>query len=232
MSTETTHPTKYNPEQKHLYLAFELGQQEWQLGFTIGFGPAPRIRKIKARDVEAWGAEIEAAKKRFHLPPDSPVLSCYEVSRDGFWLHRYLQAHKIENQVVDSASIEVNRKARRAKTDRLDVRKLLTMRMRYQHGEQSVWSVVNVPSPEAEDRRQLHRDLNALTAHNNRIKGLLAAQGICLSITNDFLADLAAMRLWDGNHLQPGLRARLQREYQHFQFVQGKSKPSRRHVWI
>jgi transposase len=85
-----------------------------------------------------------------------------------------------------------------------------------------------VPSPEAEDHRQLHRDLSALTAartqHSNRIKGLLAAQGICVSITNDFLADLEAMRLWDGSGLLPGLRARLQREYRHLQFVQGQIK--------
>jgi transposase len=228
MMTETTRPSKYNPFQGYLYLAFELGQSEWKLGFTIGFGQDPRIRTIKARDLSALRSEIDAAKKRFDLPADTPVLSCYEAGRDGFWLHRYLQAIEIENQVVDSSSIEVNRKARRAKTDRLDVRKLLNMRMRYQHGELRVWSIVNVPSPEAEDHRQLHRDLNALTAertqHINRIKGLLAAQGVCLSMTDEFLTELETIRLWDGSALLPGLRARLRREYQRLQFVQDQIK--------
>jgi transposase len=209
-------------------MAFELGQAEWKLGFSIGFGQDPRIRTIKARNLRSLCSEIETAKKRFDLPADTPVLSCYEAGRDGFWLHRYLQSIGIENQVVDSSSIEVNRKARRAKTDRLDVRKLVNMRMRYQYGEKKVWSVVNVPSPEAEDRRQLHRELNAMTAertqHINRIKGLLAAQGICLSITNNFLEDLETIRLWDGSALLPGLRARLHREYQRLQFVQAQIK--------
>jgi transposase len=224
LSTETTQQSEYNPIQRYLYLAFELGQAEWKLGFTLGFGQDPRLRTIKARDLEALGAEIEVAKKRFGLPADTPILSCYEAGRDGFWLHRYLQSINIQNQVVDSASIEVNRRARRAKTDRLDVRKLLNMRMRYQHGEQSVWSVVNVPSPQAEDHRQLHRNLHSLTAertqHINRIKGLLASQGICMSIKNDFLAEFESIRLWDGSVLLPGLRAGLQREYQRLQFVQ------------
>ncbi len=228
MSTKTTHPSKYNPFQTYLYMAFELGQAEWKLGFTIGFGQDPRIRTIKARDLGALRAEIETAKKRFDLPADAPVLSCYEAGRDGFWLHRYLQSAGIDNQVVDSSSIEVNRKARRAKTDRLDVRKLVNMRMRYQQGEKRVWSVVHVPGPEAEDHRQLHRELNALiaerTRQTNRIKGLLASQGICLSITDDFPEDLGKIRLWDGSTLMPGLRARLQHEYQRLQFVQSQIK--------
>ena len=228
MSTETTADSKYNPIQSSLYLAFELGQAEWKLGFSIGFGQDPRIRTIKARNLNALCSEIEAAKKRFKLPADVPVLSCYEAGRDGFWLHRYLQSIQIDNQVVDSSSIEVNRKARRAKTDRLDVCKLLNMRMRYQLGEKRIWSVVNVPSPKAEDRRQLHRDLNALTAertqHINRIKGLLAAQGVCLSITDEFLEDLKTIQLWDGSALLPALQARLRREYHRLQFIQEQIK--------
>jgi transposase len=228
MSTETTHYSEYNPFQSHLFMAFELGEKEWKLGFTIGFGLDPRIRNIKARNLKALQSEIKAAKKRFVLPTDTSVLSCYEAGREGFWLHRYLRSVGFQNQMVDSSSIEVNRKARRAKTDRLDVGKLLTMRMRYHHGEQKVWSVVNVPDPEAEDHRHLHRELDTLiserTKHINRIKGLLAAQGICLSITADFLQDLDSIRLWDGSPLLPGLRARLQREYDRYCFVQAQIK--------
>jgi transposase len=90
------------------------------------------------------------------------VVSCYEAGREGFWLHRFLQGHGITNQVVDSSAIEINRRRRRAKSDGLDVRKLLSMLMRYEQGERHVWQVVKVPSVEAEDHRHLHRDLETL----------------------------------------------------------------------
>ena len=100
------------------------------------------------------------------------MLSCYEAGRDGFWLHRHLTSQGTENLVVDSASIEVNRRAKRAKTDKLDVKKLLTMLIRYDSGEPKVWSVVHVPSIAAEDSRHLHRQLSTFksdrTRHINR----------------------------------------------------------------
>jgi transposase len=162
--------------QPTLSLAFELGQDTWKLGFTIGVAQPPRERTIPAGDVTRVQQEIAQAKQRFGLPEDTRVVSCYEAGRDGFWLHRCLVAHGVQNYVIDSASIEVNRRQRRAKTDRLDVRKLLTMLLRHLAGEPKVWSVVRVPSVEEEDRRQLHREM--LTAKQdrtrviNRIKGL------------------------------------------------------------
>ena len=142
-----------------VYLAFELGNRDWKLGFTTGFGQPPRERTIAARDLSALAIELTQAKRRFALPADAPVLSCYEAGRDGFWLHRYLTSIGIENAVVDSSSIEVKRRLRRAKSDGLDVRKLLGMLLRYHAGERDVWSVVRVPTVEEEDRRQLHREL-------------------------------------------------------------------------
>ena len=107
------------------------------------------------------------------MPGDVRVVSCYEAGRDGFWLHRYLLSRGIQNQVVDSSSIEVNRRQRRAKTDRLDGDKLLTMLMRYWGGERDLWRVVQVPSVEEEDARQLHRELERLqkerTGHRSRL---------------------------------------------------------------
>ena len=151
------------------------------------------------------------------------MLSCYEAGRDGFWLHRYLDSQEVENLVVDSASIEVNRRAKRAKTDKLDVKKLLTMLIRYDSGEQKVWSVVHVPSIEAEDSRHLHRQLRTFksdrTRHINRIKGLLVGQGMRLPVKADFLERLEKVRLWDGRSVPPGLRSRLEREYACYQFV-------------
>ena len=228
MKTETTRRDEYNSYQQYLYMAFELGQSEWKLGFTIGFGQKARIRTIKARNLVALQREMQTAKERFGLPEDAPVLSCYEAGRDGFWLHRFLQTIGVENLIVDSSSIEVNRKARRAKTDKLDARKLMMMLMRYHLGEKKVWSVVNAPSPEAEDHRHLHRELETLkaerTQHINRIKGFLTGQGVNMPITGDFLKQLDTTRLWDGSILRPGLRARLRREYERLQFVQTQIK--------
>ncbi len=137
-----------------LYLAFELGWTSWNLAFTTGMAQKPRLRTIAARDLDGLQHEIRRAKQRFDLADDAPVVSCYEAGRDGFWLHRYLEKNGIANSVVDASSIEVNRRARRAKSDRLDVAKLLTMLIRYHGGEHKLWSVVRVPSPDDEDRRQ------------------------------------------------------------------------------
>jgi transposase len=224
---ETTRRIEHNPLST-LYLTFELGNKQWKLGFTIGLGQRPRERAIVAGDLVALQEEIRLAKKRFGLSETARVMSCYEAGRDGFWLHRYLVSKGIENLVVDSASIEVNRRAKRAKTDRLDVRKLLTMLIRYDYGEKKVWSVVHVPSPEAEDKRHLHRQLSTRkvdrTRHINRIKGLLVGQGVRMPVGADFLERLDKVRLWDGSALPKGLRARLEREYACLQFVNQQIK--------
>jgi transposase len=162
-------------------MAVALSPSKWMLGFTIGFGQRPRVRTIAARDLAALQNEIHLARERFGLGEEVPVISCYEAGRDGFWLHRYLTSRGVNNLIVDSASIEVNRRAKQAKTDRLDLGKLLTMLMRYQAGEKKVWHLVHVPSVEVEDHRHLHRELTDLkeqrTQHTNRIKGYLSNQG-------------------------------------------------------
>src|SRR5439155_1711193 len=121
-----------------LYLAFELGSKEWKLGFTTEPGVTPRVRTMPARDLARLTREIADAKQWFGLKAATPVRSCYEAGRDGFWLHRYLTSSGIANVVVDSSSIEVNRRLRRAKSDALDVRKLLGMLLRYHAGERAV----------------------------------------------------------------------------------------------
>ena len=228
MYAETTHTNQYTTNQPHLYMAFELSQLKWLLGFTVGFGQRPRLRSIVARDLAALQSEIRLARERFGLGEEAPVVSCYEAGRDGFWLHRYLVSIGVVNRVVDSASIEVNRRAKQAKTDKLDLGKLLTMLIRYEAGEKKVWHVVHVPSAEVEDHRQLHRELADLkaqrTQHTNRIKGYLSNQGVCLEVTDDFAELVEHQRLWNGEPLPPGLRARLQCEYQRFQLVQQQIK--------
>jgi transposase len=209
--------------QPTLYLAFELGQNTWKLGFTIGVAQQPRERMIPAGDVERVQQEIARAKQRFDLPEDACVVSCYEAGRDGFWLHRYLVAHSVQNHVIDSASIEVKRRQRRAKTDRLDVRKLLTMLLRHSAGEKKVWSVVRVPSVAEEDRRQLHRELTTAKCDRtrviNRIKGLLAGHGVQLVLQGDVDAQLEQVRQWDGSPLPSALRIRLKRAWQQVGFL-------------
>ena len=224
MSKRTTCNIEYSENRQALFLAFDLGESKWELGFTIGLGQKPRRRTIEGGDREALQEEIAAAKKRFGLPEDTRVKSCYEAGRDGFWLHRYLVSVGIDNIVVDSSSIEVNRRKRRAKTDSLDVGTLLSMLVRFYLGDGKIWSVVRVPSVEEEDRRQLHRELRTLkkerTRTTNRIKGLLASQGIRVEGRLD-LGDkrLDEMRLWDGQPLPAALKGRLEREWQHVLFL-------------
>ena len=222
MTTAT--PTKHDATtERVLFMAFELSEKTWKLGFTTGPGQKPRERPVAARHQARLLQEIAQAKTRFGLPETAPVVSCYEAGREGFWLHRFVQAQGITNQVVDSSSIEVNRRKRRAKSDGLDVRKLLSMLMRYEQGERDVWRVVHVPSVEAEDGRHLHRDLETLkqerASTTTRIKGLLSSQGIRLTSLSKFPEQLDALRLWDGSEIPSGLRRRLLRVWAHHQFL-------------
>jgi transposase len=222
-ATHNEHYTAMYAPEPVLFLAFELSEKTWKLGFTTGHGQQPRERSIPARHQARLLHEVGQAKRRFGLPETAPVVSCYEAGREGFWLHRFVQAHGITNQVVDSSSIEVNRRKRRAKSDGLDVRKLLTMLMRSHHGERGVWRVVNVPSIEAEDQRHLHRDLETVkqerASTTARLKGLLSSQGIRLTSVNKLPEQLDALRLWDGSPIPSGLRQRLLRVYAHYTFL-------------
>ena len=223
MTTAAPHHEYGNTTEATLFVAFELSEKTWKLGFTTGHGQKPRERTVTARHHERILDEIAQAKRRLGLLETAPVVSCYEAGREGFWLHRFLQAHGITNQVVDSSSIEVNRRRRRAKSDGLDVRKLLSMLMRYAQGERQVWQVVKVPSVEAEDQRHLHRDLETLkqerASTTTRIQGLLSSQGIRLTSLSKLPEQLDALRLWDGSPLPPGLRRRVLRVYAHHTFL-------------
>lgn len=121
-----------------LHLSFELGRKEWKLAFTVARSQKPRIRTVPAGDLAAVKQEIALARQRFDLAEEVRVVSCYEAGRDGFWLHRFLTSIGVDNVVVDSSSIEVNRRARQAKTDGLDVQRLLSLLLRYHDGESRV----------------------------------------------------------------------------------------------
>jgi len=203
-----------------LYVAFELGDRSWKLSLGDGVR-APSRCTVAAGDTAAVMTAIARAKVRCHLPADAAVRSCYEAGRDGFWLHRWLTAQGIVNLVVDSASIEVNRRRRRAKTDRLDSDKLLSMLMRYYGGERRVWAVARIPTPEQEDERRLHRELADLrkerTAHSNRIRSLLVLHNLRV----EHIGGRAWTHWWAQNaaQLPPGVRTEIEREFERLALV-------------
>jgi transposase len=200
-----------------LYIALELGEDKWLLACSTEAARKPRLRGMPARDLDRLDAEIAKAKVRFGLPADALVRTCYEAGRDGFWLQRALAARGIDNVVVDSGSIEVNRRSKHAKTDPIDAGKLLSLLCRYHGGERKVWSVVRVPAVADEDRRQLHRGLKDLqrqrTECSNRILGLLASVGLTAAVNAEFRTTLAELRDWQGQAVPPGLRERILQEY-------------------
>jgi transposase len=219
---------QYSETARTLYVAFELGWDKWKLAFGKEMAGNARLRNVAARDRGAVLREIAAAKAKFGLPADAAVVCCYEAGRDGHWLQRYLTGQGMTCHEVDSSSIEVNRKQRRAKTDSLDAGKLLSMLMRYENGERKVWRVVNVPSEADEARRHLHRELedwkDLRIQHVNRIKGLLASVGQEAEVSALFPKVLGALRNWDGTGLAEELKARLLGQYEGWQFADRKVK--------
>jgi transposase len=216
--TTTASGTATSGATQVLAMSLELGAGEWKMAFSPGVGQSPRHRTVAAGDLKGLRKEIEGAKARFGLAGDVGVESCYEAGRDGFWIHRALEQLGVKNYVVDSAAIEVSRRSRRAKTDRLDAAKLVNQLLRYLSGETHVWKVVRVPTEEEEDRRHLHRELKtvkrARTAVTNRIKGLLATVGMRLKEIAELPWMLEHGRQWNGDALPKWLKGRVEREWQ------------------
>jgi transposase len=206
-----------------LYVAFELSSGQWKLASTTARGQRARVVSVQARNTAAVLREIARAKARFGVPESAAVFSCYEAGRDGFWLHRCLHHHGINNVIVDSSSIEVNRRARRAKADSLDAVSLVGLLVRYSEGETNVWSTVIVSDPADEDQRHMHRELDQLrrerTDHTNRVRGLLAAVGIKIA-GKDILPDqLDLLRQWNGEPVPEGLKRRLLHELERMELL-------------
>jgi transposase len=205
-----------------LYIALELSNTKWKIAFGNGF--KMRMKTIAARGLNQFEEEVEKAKKHFGMAQDVAICSCYEAGRDGFWIHRYLISEGIANMVVDSSSIEVNRRFRRVKTDRIDARKLLSMLIRYMGGESKLWSVLHIPTAQAEDDRRLNREVGRLkkerTAHTNRIKSLLALQGIVMVVDRALLKRLEAVRLWNGERVPAAVKEEIIREYERWGLIQ------------
>jgi transposase len=181
--------------------------------------------EITAGNLEALKSEIEKAKKRFGMTGEVIVRSCYEAGREGFWLHRAMKGMGIENIVVEPASIEVNRRQRRAKTDRMDLGKLIRQLIRHWRDEEKVWSVLRVPSEEAEQERQLHRGMEVLKQerkqHRTRIQSLLFTQGIDVKVGKNFPAHVDRLRCrWNAQPLPEPLKKRVLQEYERLKLAE------------
>jgi transposase len=217
-TTATTHVDQATAFTPTLLLAFELGGNTWTRGFTTGAAPRPRERHVPAGACQRGLEERRRAKSRFGLPEEARVGRCYEAGREGVWLPRFFVSHAGEHSVVDSASLAVHRRYRRAQTDRLAVPKLLTLRRRQAAGETKGWRVVRVPSVAAADRRQGQRALlptqRARTRVLHRSNGLLAGEGMRLGWPGDGATPLHEVRQWEGAPLPAALCARLQRAWQ------------------
>lgn len=210
-----------------VFVAIELSKKSWHLGILLPEGGRMRVDSVAACDGDGLVACLERYRVRAERATGVPVevISCYEAGYDGFWLHRLLEANGIVNHVIDPASIEVNRHARRVKTDRVDLERLLRALTAYVRGERGMVSMVCVPSPEDEDARQLHRERHCLIGervrHTNRIKSLCAVQGVY-----DYEPEqskrferLEMLRTYRGDPFPERLKARILRELRRLELV-------------
>lgn len=214
-----------------LYMAVELSARQWKLAFGVGLATPSRGRTIAAGDVAALQREIAAAQARWGLPASAAVRSCYEAGRDGFWVHRLLEGLGVCNVVVDSASIEVSRRARHAKTDRLDADALLRRLIRSWLGERHGWKVVHVPTREVEDARHLERTLTMLTGERtrarNRLHGILATHGVRMRLSRAFETQLSTVTTPEGQPLPPGVVRRLRVQWRLLQMIEEERRALR-----
>jgi transposase len=199
-----------------LYMAMELSNRCWKLGF--GDGIKKRRKSIEARNRVRLLAEVKRAKAKLGLSESARVVCGYEAGRDGHWIYHWLSSEGFEVHEMDSSSIETSRRGRRVKTDRVDVEKLLDLLVRYGQGHRKAFRAVRVPSEAAEAEQRLHREHEYLirqrTRVSNRLKSMLVGQGIAeVSLKGDFLGRLDRLKCWDGRGLSAQLKADLVRLY-------------------
>jgi transposase len=211
-----------------LHCALELSKKSWLLAIQFPDRTQPSLCPIEGGNTEKLMAKLTAARDCWAKVSGSvPVITlCYEVGYDAFWLARFLRAHGVECIVIDPGSIQVNRRGRRVKTDRVDVKMLLRTLIAWCRGERHLWSPLRIPSVDEEDLRRSHRERSRLvrerTAHINRIKGLLFAQGIRGINVKSQYKTLAVDKLvtGEGYRLPPRLAREIGRELQRLAMVQ------------
>lgn len=212
-------PTAATVESATLYCSIELSRRSWVVAVCASLSDKVSLHTLPAGDSAGLLALLESRRGKAARRANGPVhvVCCYEAGYDGFWLHRVLLAAGLEAHVMDPASLQVNRRARRAKTDRIDARALLRALMAYCRGDRGVCSMVRVPTPEEEDARRVNRERERLvkerTQHVNRIRGLLAGQGISdfRPGRRDAARRLAGLVTGDGRPLPPSLKGEIER---------------------
>jgi transposase len=217
-----------------LYMSMEISNKSWKLCFSAG-GKKKRRRDLLADEYHKLPEMIQEAKSKLGLAPGAEVVSCHEAGLQGFWIHRFLEKCVVKSLVLDPSSIEVNRRRRRAKTDRLDVIKLMHMLIRHEGGETGMWSVINPPSVEAEDVRRMWRELGRvqkeLTQHHNRILSLLRLHGpITIAINTRFKKKLERVTTWEGEAFPENILAEIQHEYARWELVREQGKETMRRM--
>ena len=220
-------PAATHGETARCLFAIELSKQSWVIGFITPLSAKINRRILSGGDWRGLLELIEEMRARVSRETGRAVevISCYEAGYDGFWLHRQLEVHGIRNYVIDPASLQVDRRVRRVKTDRIDTERLLRSLMAYLRGEPKVWSVVRVPSVAEEDARRLHRERDRLVServqHVNRIKGLRALQGIYdyHPLRPQAMARLDQLRTAQGVALPPRLKSEIKRELHRLELV-------------
>lgn len=201
-----------------ILVALELSNSLWLVATRLPGAQKSRLHRIKAGDTSALLTLLQglrSGQKTISSQP-APIACCFEAGRDGFWLHRLLTANDIPTHVVEPASILVNRRANRAKTDRLDSEGLLRVLAAYLAGDTQICSMVRVPTPDEEDGKRIHREREHLvqerTRIENRMLALLATQGIrSRPSLRNWDRDLAALKTGDGRKLPPHLAAEVNR---------------------
>jgi transposase len=213
--------TPATSEYATVYVAFELSKAKWKLGVLLPGSQKVSRYTIDGGDLPALSARLAAARaKAAAAGKPVRIVSCYEAGYDGHWLHRWLTNQGVINYEIDPASIQVNRRARRPKTDRIDLEQLMRTLLAYLRGEPRVCSMVRVPTPEDEDRRRASRERKRLTkersSHTNRITGLLHAQGIrdAMPLKRGFIVTLDTLRTGDGRPLPAKLKEEIVREHE------------------
>lgn len=206
-----------------LYIALELSAKKWKVAFHDGRRARPRVATIDAWDFDALAHQIERARRAMDLPVGARVRSCYEAGREGFSVHRRLVQMGIDNVVIDAASVDVSRRARRAKTDRLDAEMLVTKLFAHHRGERA-FAVVRVPTPVDEGTRHEQRHLDDLKVergrHKVRIQSLLLTEGIATRWSSALIKSLDTLQSIDGRRLAPRLLERLRDESELLHLVQ------------
>ena len=210
-----------------LFVALELSRSIWLVAVSAPGSDKISKYRIEAGDNEGLLKLLSRLRAEAERRCGAPVkiVSIHEAGLDGFWVHRLQEANGIESHVVDAASIEVDRRSRRAKTDRIDVEKLLRTLMGWARGERRICSMVRPPSPTEEDERRLTREREILVAertrHVNRTKSLLATQGVFgfEPMHKDRRTRLEQLRCWDGQLLPPRLKIELIREIDRLELV-------------